>query len=154
MKCSAYFTIEASILTPMIFLILLWIIYLGFFQYDRCLLTQDSYIMAMTESRNYYQNNAKMYQNILHTNSEWDWGKYISFQSDGIEVVVGTGKVQITAGGSLKTPFRFPFLENEVWDICIVRQSVILNPVAVMRNYKMLENKLNRKEEENAEGNY
>ncbi len=154
MKCNAYFTIEASLLTPMTFLILLWIIYLGFFQYNRCLLTQDSYIMAMTESRKCYQSNTKMYQNIIHTGSEWDWGKYISFQSDGIEAVVGKGKVQIRAGGSLRTPFRFPFLKNEVWNIRIERQSVIINPVAVMRNYKILENKSNRKEEENAKGNY
>lgn len=156
MKCKAYFTVEASILTPFIFLILIWVIYLGFFLYDRCLLTQDAYIMAMAESRNYYRSNVRMYRNIKEAEENWEWGKYAAFQREDMTVEAGKGMVTIAAGGVVKTPFRFPFLKRDQWEIDIVRQSKIINPVIVMRSYKKIQEKinLNGKEEENAKGNY
>lgn len=139
MKCKAYFTVEATLIMPMIFLFLFLVIYLGFFQYNRCLLDQDAYILAMTESRKYYQSNGQMYQNIANTKEKWEWKKYISFKKEAVDVEVGTGKITITAKGQVITPIRFFFLENGQWDICIRRQSQIQNPVFIMRNYKKLD---------------
>ena len=61
-------TVEASLIIPFVIVLFVLIIYLLFFQYDRCLLTQDSYLTAFSESvvkskeiRGYHLNNAKYF---------------------------------------------------------------------------------------------
>lgn len=49
-KTDAYFTVEAAFLIPVVLCLFAFVIYLAFFMYDRCLLTQDSYQMALYES--------------------------------------------------------------------------------------------------------
>lgn len=46
----AYFTVEASFLVPAVLVLFVLVIYLGFFLYDRCLYTQDAYIICFRES--------------------------------------------------------------------------------------------------------
>ena len=43
---NGYMTLEASFIVPWVFFIIVWIIYLGYFEYDRCLLFQDNYSLA------------------------------------------------------------------------------------------------------------
>lgn len=136
MKMKAYFTVEATILLPFVFLIMIFLLYLGFFQYNRCLLTQDLYMLAMLESREYYNNNVKMYQEIIKQKEEMERKKYISFKENEMQVEVGTGKVQIKFEGEIVKPFRFLFLTEEKWTINVSTQSKTKNPVFVMRNYK------------------
>lgn len=44
--CYGYMTVEASFIVPLVVFIIVWIIYLGYFEYDRCLLFQDNYMLA------------------------------------------------------------------------------------------------------------
>ena len=51
-RLSGYMTLEASFIVPWVVFIIVWIIYLGYFEYDRCLLFQDNYSLAtQTASR-------------------------------------------------------------------------------------------------------
>ncbi len=45
-NCYGYMTVEASFIIPWVVFIIVWIIYLGYFEYDRCLLFQDNYMLA------------------------------------------------------------------------------------------------------------
>ncbi len=45
-SCCGYMTVEASFIVPWVVFIIVWIIYLGYFEYDRCLLFQDNYMLA------------------------------------------------------------------------------------------------------------
>lgn len=45
-----YFTVEASLLMGIVVTILVFVIYLGFFQYDRCVLAQDTYLLCFRTS--------------------------------------------------------------------------------------------------------
>ena len=44
---NAYFTVEAALVFPVVISLLLFIIYMLFYQYDRCLLEQDMGAMAL-----------------------------------------------------------------------------------------------------------
>ena len=39
-------TLEASFVVPWVIFIIVWLIYLGYFEYDRCLIFQDDYSLA------------------------------------------------------------------------------------------------------------
>lgn len=46
----AYLTVEASFLVPMAFFLLVFIIHMSFYLYGRCILTQDTYLLAFRAS--------------------------------------------------------------------------------------------------------
>lgn len=50
-KENAYFTVEAALVFPMVISVILFVIYMLIFQYDRCLLEQDLGAMALWGSR-------------------------------------------------------------------------------------------------------
>ncbi len=49
----AYFTIEAALILPVALLSTLWIIYLGFYQYDRCIAQEDVMISVLRASNRF-----------------------------------------------------------------------------------------------------
>lgn len=127
---------------PFVVLIFFWIIYLGFLVYDRCLLTQDLYFMVLEESGKYNLDNEQIYQNVFQREENWDWDKYAAFAREDPEIEVGKGKVGITVKGTVLTPFRFPFLKKDLWNLQVKQQSERVNPKAVMRSWKMLKEAL------------
>ena len=44
---NAYFTVEAALVLPLVISILIFVIYMLFYQYDRCLLEQDMGALAL-----------------------------------------------------------------------------------------------------------
>ena len=50
-NADAYFTVEAALVLPVLMGAILFVIYILFFQYDRCLLEQDLGAMALWGSR-------------------------------------------------------------------------------------------------------
>ncbi|MDO5476470.1 MAG: hypothetical protein Q4F43_05070 [Eubacteriales bacterium] len=49
-KADAYFTVEAALLVPVTVCIIVMIMYLCFYLYDRCVLSQDSYVLSYRQS--------------------------------------------------------------------------------------------------------
>lgn len=49
-RISAYMTVEASLLMPMVLCILVVCIYVAFLLYDRCILYQEAYLVCLRES--------------------------------------------------------------------------------------------------------
>ena len=50
MEAEAYFTVEAALIVPVVVCIFVMIIYLSFYLYDRCVLTQDCYVLSYRQS--------------------------------------------------------------------------------------------------------
>lgn len=47
---AGYMTVEASLIMPMVLCVITVLIYTGYFLYNRCLATQDAYILCFRES--------------------------------------------------------------------------------------------------------
>lgn len=50
-KWNGYLTVEASLIMPVVLFLYLLIILCGFFLYDRCMISQDNYLLAFRGSR-------------------------------------------------------------------------------------------------------
>lgn len=46
----AYFTVEAALVVPIVLCIFVMIIYLSFYLYDRCVMSQDCYVLSYRQS--------------------------------------------------------------------------------------------------------
>ena len=49
-ETDAYFTVEAALVIPIVLGIFVMILYLSFYLYDRCLLSQDCYVLSYRQS--------------------------------------------------------------------------------------------------------
>lgn len=49
-KCKGYMTVEASFIVPIVLIILVLIVKSSFFLYDRCVMSQDGYLLAFRGS--------------------------------------------------------------------------------------------------------
>ncbi len=50
METDAYFTVEAALIVPIVLCIFVMIIYLSFYLYDRCVMSQDCYVLSYRQS--------------------------------------------------------------------------------------------------------
>ena len=50
LRADAYFTVEAALIVPVVLCIFVMIIYLSFYLYDRCVMSQDCYVLSYRQS--------------------------------------------------------------------------------------------------------
>lgn len=61
-KMSGYFTVEAALLLPFAMMIIVFMIFLSFYCYDRCILEQCAYAAALRGSSNRFVNTQEAYE--------------------------------------------------------------------------------------------
>ena len=83
----AYFTVEAACILPMILGVFAFVIYAMLFQYDRCLLEQDAFLLLLGR----------------RVEEHCD---YPAMELDYFELKEGNGSVYVNVGGNLKVPFQ------------------------------------------------
>lgn len=143
-----YFTVEAALVLPMVLWIYQLLIYIMFYQYDRCILEQDIGILAFRgtllqeeemEERHFHNN--KILQDIQKENIYLD--KYILFQQDGIRIRLDGNKVSISGEGSLKTDIP--------WTVKAAYENRKIHPALFIRTCRKL---MNRKDNHAEDGIY
>lgn len=86
----AYFTVEAACVLPIVLGVYLFLIYGMFYQYDRCLLEQDTALMAME-----YESFPKGRETE----------RYLAWQQEGMDIRIDEGRVQVKCEGRMVIPF-------------------------------------------------
>lgn len=61
-KVSGYFTVEAALLLPVTIMIIVFMIFLSFYCYDRCILEQCAYAAALRGSSNRFTSTQEAYE--------------------------------------------------------------------------------------------
>lgn len=61
-KTDGYFTVEAALLLPFIMMVIVFMIFLSFYSYDRCVLEQCAYAAALRGSSNRFTNTQDAYE--------------------------------------------------------------------------------------------
>lgn len=64
-KEAGYFTVEAALLLPFVIMIMVFMIFLSFYCYDRCILEQCAYAAALRGSSNRFVNTQEAYEEAL-----------------------------------------------------------------------------------------
>lgn len=153
---NGYLTVEASLIMPIVLYVCIFVIYTGFFMYDRCLMRQDAYRAALMGSSIYRDNNQNVYNTAYDAMSGFVEEKYIAAEYKYEMTVQSTVKVLIE--GSIQMPFGgiAEFIGAEKWQIQETGESKCINPVIFIRTCRGLENKFEKqnknqkKEKENA----
>lgn len=139
-KWEAYLTVEAVLVFPMALYICIFIIYSGFYIYDRCVIGQDAYRAALRGSSLYRQDNQEVYNAAEDTLRKFMTDKYITAECTFLIKV--QQDVSITMEGRAIMPFKGLALltGTEDWYIKEEAKSRCINPVFFIRMCRQLEN--------------
>lgn len=136
-----YFTVEATCIYPFVIAVILLVIYIWFFLYDRCLMEQDfagvlvkgiAHQDLSSADRSEYMENQI---NSMYTDQYlcWDFGE-ISANTSGYNI-------EISAIGSLEFPFEGLNFWNDdnIWESERTYSGKVYNRMFIVRTYRKLE---------------
>ena len=117
-KNDGYMTVEAAFIVPWVVFIIVWIMYLGYFQYDRCLLFQDNYSLATQTAARIDTEAGK--QNWLDSHKAGQIGsKYMAAGNVRCSGTVSSTKIQVISGLKVSHPLTYHagMIPSGNWDI-------------------------------------
>ncbi len=100
---SGYMTVEAALLMPMVWFSLFFVMFAGFFLYDRCIAEQDSKIIVMRASEERETDEAKVIRKVMEKGDLA--GKKKLLFSNGVqkELYISDEKAKIKISGGVNT---------------------------------------------------
>lgn len=149
-QLNGYMTLEIALLFPVIFTMIMLMIYLGFFLYDRCLLENSAYIAALKGSRIMGENNHEVYGQTQDIAKELVEGRLFaaSYVKQSVEITFDHVKVSYVAKiqppvGTLLTRVlpRNPFY------IEVSKEAKRVRTVTLLRGFRKIEALYNKREE-------
>ena len=113
-----YMTLEAAFIVPWVFFIIVWLMYVAYFEYDRALLFQDNYILAtQTAGRIDTVENKQSWfeQNKMHRIG----AKYMGTKKVIIEGDVSWNKIRVSSRTSVNHPLNYTanMIPRSNWNI-------------------------------------
>lgn len=114
-----YMTVEASLILPMVLCVYTVLIYTGYFLYNRCLATQDAYILCYRESIHKDESLWSYPDGSVVREEEADQvsSKYLALKSRSTEVSTERSIIRYSGEGSV-TPVLFggsTIMPQDIW---------------------------------------
>ena len=138
-KVGAYFTVEASLVLPIVVTAVLLTIYLLFFQYDRCLMEQNTGRLALRGCTNPYADGEDVVKGLTVQSQEKDQ-RFLAWEMKDAEITFKRNQVLVKREGTLKFPFRGLIFwgGGDVWSSeCTYENSRVI-PVQFIRNCRKI----------------
>ena len=138
-ETGAYFTVEAAMIFPMVLFTIVLVIYLQFFQYNRCLMEQDMGILLLRGAALQAEDNEDRVRQLKEQASGLYSEKYIAWDNGEIVLKLEKGKISVKKSGQLRFPFSGEiFGRIQVWMTTAAYENHIISPVSFVRSYRKL----------------
>lgn len=98
-----YMTVEAALLMPMVLYSLFFIIFAGFFQYDRCIAEQDGKMIVVRASDMREKDEAKVIRKVMEKGELAGKKKLLFSHSVQKEFYLSKDKAKVRIGGKVNT---------------------------------------------------
>ena len=137
-RVAAYFTVEAAFIMPMVLILFAVLFYLGFYLYDRCLFSQDAYVLCFRGSLLKEEKNPE--ERVYGLRERQFGTKYFALDTQK-SATRRDGKWIVMEGSARLTPavFADSFLMPErVWTIHYSARARASDPVRGFRRYRRL----------------
>lgn len=132
---NGYFTIEATFIMGITLFCIVLLIYLGFYQYNRCLIGQDAYRLAMKGSTLQFADNDEIYQKVSKEYHNFYWKKYMAMEISEPLISVEGNRVAIIIEGKISMPFS----GRDKWSITKECESKRIVPTQIIKMINRLE---------------
>uniref|UniRef100_UPI004056D89D TadE/TadG family type IV pilus assembly protein n=1 Tax=Acetatifactor sp. TaxID=1872090 RepID=UPI004056D89D len=133
-----YFTVEAAMVLPMVCVVVLFIVYLWFFQYNRCVMEQDAGVLALRGVAMQTENQEERMMNLRNQANGMNREKYIAWECNEAELKIGNGVVEVVQSGRNLMSFGIAGLGEQEAMLNVSFENHLLNPVSFVRNYRKI----------------
>ncbi|MBD5459028.1 MAG: pilus assembly protein [Lachnospiraceae bacterium] len=134
-----YMTVEAGFLIPWVIFLFVFLIYAGFYLYDKCVLFQDAYTVCFRGSIQKEEDGTLAYINA-HMKEQFG-SKY--FGTDGVQGNVRKAGQEVIVSGTcrVKVPFGhfLTMAGKDGWQIQTEAKAHIMNPTKIIRRCRKVE---------------
>lgn len=133
-----YLTVEASFLFPVMFMILILLIYWGFYCYDKSVSIQCSYLAALRGSNQWQMSNEQV-ESFVNEQLETLTEETLLYMKKE-QIYVNAGLVEVKAGVSGKLDILFSKLRGDnmkEWFIKSEKSAYQLKPTSFIRRYRI-----------------
>lgn len=139
-QVKGYFTVEAALLFPFVTGVILLVIYLWFFQYDRCLLELDTGILSLRGSVLYTEQKKNIMEKLERESDRLSVEKYIAWEKGPFKVKLEKDKVYAKGEGEVVFPFKGLAFWNggSLWKIEAACENHIINPALFLRTCRKI----------------
>lgn len=103
-KMAGYFTVEAALLLPFVFMIIVLMIFLSFYCYDRCVLEQCAYAAALRGSSNRFVNTQEAYEEAAEAAEELVEGRLFAVKECKTSVRVSALTITVSYECEINMP--------------------------------------------------
>lgn len=132
----AYFTVEAAVLYPVVLGVVILVMYLLFFQYDRCLLEQDMGRAAVRSGSRWMQKKEELNRQLQEKDLFFDTEKYVAWESELPEWKLEKSQVTVEQTGRMPYPFSSVAGVPKYWSAKATFQVHRNSPVDLLRKYQ------------------
>ena len=138
---NGYMTIEASMLMPVVTILIVFMLYLGFYLYNVCLLQQTAYTAALRGSLLKKGSREQVRQYTQAQLKELIGERLLAISDLEQEVQVTLTKVNVSLTMSIKVPFVHLVSEHvSLWNYQAKVSVKRIDPVSIIRGIRKLEN--------------
>lgn len=136
---NGYFTVEAALVLPIVISVFVLLIYLIFFQYNRCLLEQDAGALALKGCTVQEEEKDLLMQKLRQYESGINLNKYMMWNQESMDIVLKQDKVKVTGNGELKFPFYNLYQRvDDIWHTSVSFENHRVDPVGFIRMYRKI----------------
>ena len=139
-KSGGYMTVEASFIVSWTVFVFVFLIYLAFYSYDKCVLFQDAYAVCFRGSIQKDDDNVVSY---INAHIQEQFGKKYFGTGEVHGSVDRNGHVtSVTGECQVRVPIRslFTMYDKEGWKIRTQARAQIINPTHIIRKSRGVEN--------------
>lgn len=134
---NAYFTVEAAMVMPIVIFVIILLIYLVLFQYNRCLMEQDMGALALKGCSMQEDDKEALMQTLGYYANKTDKHKYVMWNMSDAEIKLEAGNIEVTQKGELNFPFsNFMGKIDSRWNATAAYKNQRINPVYYIRMYR------------------
>lgn len=133
-KKDAYLTVEAALVMPVVLGVVLLVIYLLFFQYDRCLMEHSVGVLAMRGCTLQISDREELVMQIVEQSRQED-ARYLAWDMEDLSVKLQGNRMHVERTGLLEFPFRglMFWSEDTEWGSSIIYENYRIKPVDFIR---------------------
>ena len=136
----AYLTVEAALVLSVVFGVIVMIIYVMFFQYNRCLMEQDVGTLVVKGVTLQIEDKDALLRELGRQEEQLSSDKYIAWENQGIVWRLGYNKIEAEQKGWILFPFtgRSSGEVKERWEAQTTYENRYVSPVEFMRTYRRI----------------
>lgn len=139
-RAKAYFTVESAMVLGVVLSVIIVLAYIMLFQYNRCLLEQDTGSLALKGCSLQAENNDGLMAELQRYDAQTHTEKYIAWEWGQVSFELGQNRVRVKQSGNLLFPFAGNDLLNteSEWGTEVVYENKRISPISFIRIYKKL----------------